>query len=414
MSPTAAAEVFANLASTTVTSGGTDAPVSGTTQTWVVASSALFPAASTGVSQFRIVEDDLVKQSEIILVTNVSGTTWSVTRGAEGTTPIAHLTGFTVRPILTKAVLDGWVDNTTDETIAGAKTFSTGPQVFSSNPTVQLADGTSAVQIAMASSGGSFHTNAVAGDMVVRGTAAGNTQGVLLAAGPTSTGYVRVASAGVTVGGTLASGALTVTGGASATGGFTSTANGATSGFGNAAATGVYVDATNVAVRLPGTSGTIFLQSASGSTGISAQYVPSTGTFAFGRVQLSGSGTASSFASTGTTGPISVGYNGATEDNNSYGIVGITAPAGVNQAYYSMTAAGNAVFGMGMGTDNTMRIGAVTTGKAMNANAVKIDGSGNVTAVGFVNGVGGTYDNAARVFSPNNRSWSQDFLLAGC
>ena len=43
-----------NRAATTVTSGGTDAPAQGTQETWTVASSAMFGAAATGVSQFHV------------------------------------------------------------------------------------------------------------------------------------------------------------------------------------------------------------------------------------------------------------------------------------------------------------------------------------------------------------------------
>lgn len=91
-------ELFANQPVTTVSSGGTTAPVAGTVETWTVASSASFPAAVTNISQFHVCEDDLTRQSEIVLVTNVSGTTWTVTRGAEGTTPVTHPAGFTIVP----------------------------------------------------------------------------------------------------------------------------------------------------------------------------------------------------------------------------------------------------------------------------------------------------------------------------
>src|SRR6185437_7942329 len=74
----------------------------GTTETWTVASSASFPAASnnaTSPSQFHVA--DIAANSEIVLVTNVSGTTWTVTRGAEGTTPVTHNAGFTVFQVTT-------------------------------------------------------------------------------------------------------------------------------------------------------------------------------------------------------------------------------------------------------------------------------------------------------------------------
>jgi Pectate lyase superfamily protein len=92
-----AVELFANLPSTTVTSGGTSAPAAGTPETWTVASSSSFPAASnsaTAPTQFHIA--DVAANSEIILVSNVSGTTWTVTRGSEGTTPVAHTAGFAI------------------------------------------------------------------------------------------------------------------------------------------------------------------------------------------------------------------------------------------------------------------------------------------------------------------------------
>jgi lysophospholipase L1-like esterase len=99
-----ATELFAaNQAVTTVTSGGTDAPAQGTQETWTVASSAMFGAASTGVSQFHVADPNA--PAEMITVTNVSGTTWTVTRGAESTTPVAHTGGFTVYQVTTQ----GWL-----------------------------------------------------------------------------------------------------------------------------------------------------------------------------------------------------------------------------------------------------------------------------------------------------------------
>ena len=99
-------ELFiADLATTTVSSGGTTAPSSGATETWTVASSAMFGAAATGVSQFHVADALQSASSEVIAVTNVSGTTWSVTRGADGTTPVAHVGGFTVIQVVTEGFL---------------------------------------------------------------------------------------------------------------------------------------------------------------------------------------------------------------------------------------------------------------------------------------------------------------------
>jgi len=178
--------LFANNASTTVSSGGTDAPASGTAEAWRVASSALFPeASSTGAPPTVFAVQDPAAPTEVILVTevaatsltsalvsgtaytslavgalpqamvsgdtlvvgvgattqnvvlsaaaaagatsltitsvtptadfavgspvadvttpgaNVGGTTWGVTRGAEGTVPVAHIAGFTVQNVAT-------------------------------------------------------------------------------------------------------------------------------------------------------------------------------------------------------------------------------------------------------------------------------------------------------------------------
>lgn len=97
-----ARDLFSNQGSTAVSSGGTTGPPSqGTTESWTVASSSTFPAASNAaspVTQFYI--SDPAAPSETILVTNVSGTTWSVTRGADGTTPVLHTAGFTVRNVV--------------------------------------------------------------------------------------------------------------------------------------------------------------------------------------------------------------------------------------------------------------------------------------------------------------------------
>lgn len=97
-------EVFTNYAQTTATStSGTTAPASGTTETWTVTSSASFPGATTGVTTFHIADPAL--PGEVIQVTNVSGTTWTVIRGAESTTPVAHATGATFKQVVSAGFL---------------------------------------------------------------------------------------------------------------------------------------------------------------------------------------------------------------------------------------------------------------------------------------------------------------------
>lgn len=85
-------EQFTNNATTTL--NGTITNIAGTL---VVTSATPFPTSP----QFRIIID-----SEIMLVTGVSGTTFTVTRGAENTTQVAHTNGATVSMILTAGALD--------------------------------------------------------------------------------------------------------------------------------------------------------------------------------------------------------------------------------------------------------------------------------------------------------------------
>ncbi len=80
-------EQFSNLAQTTL-SGGISAGATSLT----VSSASGFPASA----QFRIVIDQ-----EIFLVTAVSGTTFTITPGYEGTITASHTSGAAVAHILT-------------------------------------------------------------------------------------------------------------------------------------------------------------------------------------------------------------------------------------------------------------------------------------------------------------------------
>lgn len=94
-----AVEQFANRPVTIITAGGTSAPAPGTAETWTALSSSGWPAAATGISQFHVADNNA--PTEIITVTNISGTTWSVIRGAEGTAPVTHQAGFPVSQTVT-------------------------------------------------------------------------------------------------------------------------------------------------------------------------------------------------------------------------------------------------------------------------------------------------------------------------
>ena len=102
-----ALEVFANQPYTTITAGGTDAPASGTQETWTASSSAAFPAVSaTAFPPTQLHVADANASSELVAVTNISGTTWTVIRGAEGSTPVAHSAeGFIVYQVTSAAFL---------------------------------------------------------------------------------------------------------------------------------------------------------------------------------------------------------------------------------------------------------------------------------------------------------------------
>ena len=117
---TTGTELFkSNLAVTAVTSGGTDAPAGGSQETWTVSSSAMFGTAVSGVSQFHVADTSTVYSSEIIAVINVSGTTWTVIRGAENTTPIAHVAGFSVYQVTTTGFLNSIAPWATAEAMPG-------------------------------------------------------------------------------------------------------------------------------------------------------------------------------------------------------------------------------------------------------------------------------------------------------
>lgn len=121
----AATETFANTPQTVVTAGGTTAPAPGTVETWTVAAPSAFPAAATGSTQFHVADPAL--PSELIAVTNASGATWTVTRGAESTTPVAHAPagGFAVRQVASAGWLSSVVAPASGTQQAGALPVAT-------------------------------------------------------------------------------------------------------------------------------------------------------------------------------------------------------------------------------------------------------------------------------------------------
>jgi len=100
-------DLFANGALTTVTSGGTTASTGD--NSFVVSNPSAFPTVSSSATpptQFRVIDPNA--PSEVMIVTNLSGTggnTWAVTRGAEGTTPVAHAANWTAEQVITAGSL---------------------------------------------------------------------------------------------------------------------------------------------------------------------------------------------------------------------------------------------------------------------------------------------------------------------
>src|ERR1035438_6814677 len=98
----AAVELFTNNTYATVTTGGTTAPAGGTVESWTGNVTGAFPVASTSAGPPTLFHAaDPAAPSEKFLVTVAPGGTggaqsWTVTRGAEGTTPVAHRAGFVI------------------------------------------------------------------------------------------------------------------------------------------------------------------------------------------------------------------------------------------------------------------------------------------------------------------------------
>lgn len=112
-----ATEQLANLAVTTL-----NGAINNSTTSVVVTSATNFSAAG----KFRIVVD-----SEIMLVTGVSGTTFTVTRGAEGTSAAAHSSGAALAQVFTAGAISGNIPFLIGSQVLGSDTATV---TFSSIP----------------------------------------------------------------------------------------------------------------------------------------------------------------------------------------------------------------------------------------------------------------------------------------
>lgn len=99
-------ELIELVEAATVTTGGSSAPASGTIETWDF--SGALPAIGAN-RQFRIMDEadrGNVSGYETMLATANASGVLTVTRGADGTTPKSHSSGFKIIPVVTPAALD--------------------------------------------------------------------------------------------------------------------------------------------------------------------------------------------------------------------------------------------------------------------------------------------------------------------
>jgi hypothetical protein len=125
-------ELFNNQPFTSVTAGGTTT----SDTSWTVSSSSAFPAANSSLipPTYFYIQDPNVPQ-EIIQVTNISGTTWTVVRGASNSTAAAHYNPFTVYQVISAETLQNFRQTTGGATSAVTVNSSTLTVVSSFQPT---------------------------------------------------------------------------------------------------------------------------------------------------------------------------------------------------------------------------------------------------------------------------------------
>jgi hypothetical protein len=129
-----AVELFGNDAATTVTSGGADVAAQGAVETWIVPSLGNFPVvSSSSVPPTQCHATDIAANTELFEVTNMSGAgnlTWTVTRGAEGTIPVAHDSGFTIYGVTSAGFLGSLASQAQVNTFTADQRFISGRPWF--------------------------------------------------------------------------------------------------------------------------------------------------------------------------------------------------------------------------------------------------------------------------------------------
>lgn len=384
-----ASEVFANQPTTTLAG-----PQGTATTTWTVASSLTFPAASTGVSQFHIADTATAASSELILVTNVSGSTWTVTRGAESTTPQSHAAGATI----TQVVTAGWLNTVSTGGLSLPVTVAEGGSGQTALTSYGvLAGGTSSTspvqQVSGLGTSGQFLTSNGASAMPTwqSGTASSTANAladlsgsvnVSLATAPT-TGQVLTATSGTTATWQTAA---------------TSTANALADLSGSvnvslatAPTTGQVLTATSgtTATWQPGTASSTanYLADLSGSVNVSNASAPTTG-----QALVATSSTTATWqgVSGGTAGTLTrqlwtVPSPGATYTAATWELTSVSTASGSGTVFLPLTSAApsgteNAVKQIIQGAGNTLTI------ETQSPDVLNYTGSGSTTATLTVSG----------------------------
>lgn len=107
-----------NLASAEVVDGGMSIPESGTEETFTVnEADGVFPVVRRGIEQFHFKDRTPASGSEIIRCIETNGPHWTVIRGAEGTIPVMHGRGFTIRQVITAGFLQRLGSGSTTELV---------------------------------------------------------------------------------------------------------------------------------------------------------------------------------------------------------------------------------------------------------------------------------------------------------
>ena len=102
-------DLLTNQGAGAVTTGGLTAPTAGTSESMTVTVTNAFPAvASSRSTTFKFMDPAL--PAEIMMATATpggvgAGQAWTVTRGAEGTTPVIHAAGFAIQELITAGTL---------------------------------------------------------------------------------------------------------------------------------------------------------------------------------------------------------------------------------------------------------------------------------------------------------------------